>query len=131
MITTPLTPGAEVGLAVEAITELKAGALQNAILTSANFSIIATDEKGIIQLFNIGAERMLGYSAAEVVNKINPSDIHDPQEVIVRAAALSVELGTPITPGFEALVFMTSRGIEDIYDLTYFRKDASPLPSVR
>ena len=60
---------------------LKTGALQNAILTSANFSIIATDEKGIIQLFNVGAERMLGYPAAEVVNKIKPSDIHDPQEV--------------------------------------------------
>jgi len=58
---------------------LKAGALHNAILTSANFSIIATDEKGTIQLFNIGAERMLGYSAAEVVNKVSPSDLHDPQ----------------------------------------------------
>src|SRR6185436_13554241 len=81
---------------------LKTGALQNAILTSANFSIIATDEKGIIQLFNVGAERMLGYTAAEVVNKINPSDIHDPQEVRARAEALSVELATPITPGFEA-----------------------------
>ena len=57
---------------------LKTGALQNAILTSANFSIIATDEKGIIQLFNVGAERMLGYVAAEVVNRISPSDIHDP-----------------------------------------------------
>src|SRR5258708_1629556 len=109
---------------------LKTGALQNAIFNSANFSIIATDEKGIIQLFNIGAERMLGYSAAEVVNKINPSDIHDPQEVIVRAAALSVELGTPITPGFEALVFKASRGIEDIYELTYFRKDGSRFPAV-
>ena len=43
----------------------KLRALQNAILTSANFSIIATDEKGIIQLFNVGAERMLGYMAAE------------------------------------------------------------------
>ena len=60
---------------------LKTGALQNAILTSANFSIIATDEKGIIQLFNVGAERMLGYKAAEVVNRISPSDMHDPQEV--------------------------------------------------
>jgi PAS domain S-box-containing protein len=109
---------------------LKTGALQNAILTSANFSIIATDEKGIIQLFNVGAERMLGYLAAEVVNKINPSDIHDPREVRARAQALSLELGTPITPGFEALAFKASRGIEDIYELTYIRKDGSRFPAV-
>ena len=109
---------------------LKTGALQNAILTSANFSIIATDEKGVIQLFNVGAERMLGYSAAEVVNKINPSDIHDPREVMERAQALSLELGTQITPGFEALVFKASRGIEDIYELTYIRKDGSRFPAV-
>jgi PAS domain S-box-containing protein len=109
---------------------LKAGALQNAILTSANFSIIATDEKGIIQLFNVGAERMLGYSAAEVVNKINPSDIHDPEEVRARAESLSLELGTPISPGFEALAFKASRGIEDSYDLTYICKDGSRFPAV-
>ena len=109
---------------------LKAGALQNAILTSANFSIIATDEKGIIQLFNVGAERILGYTAAEVVNKINPSDIHDPQEVIARAKELSLELATPIAPGFEALAFKASRGIEDIYELTYIRKDGSRFPAI-
>ncbi len=109
---------------------LKTGALQNAILTSANFSIIATDEKGIIQLFNVGAERMLGYLAAEVVNKINPSDIHDPEEVMARAQALSMELGTPITPGFEALAFKASRGIEDTYELTYICKDGSRFPAV-
>ena len=109
---------------------LKTGALQNAILTSANFSIIATDEKGIIQLFNVGAERMLGYLAAEVVNKINPSDIHDPQEVTARARALSRELGTTITPGFEALAFKASRGIEDSYELTYICKDGSRFPAI-
>ncbi len=109
---------------------LKTGALQNAILNSANFSIIATDEKGIIQLFNVGAERMLGYPAAEVVNKINPSDIHDPQEVMARAQALSLELGTTITPGFEALAFKASRGIEDIYELTYICKDGSRFPAI-
>ena len=109
---------------------LKTGALQNAILTSANFSIIATDEKGIIQLFNVGAERTLGYRAAEVVNKISPSDIHDPQEVTARAQALSVELATMITPGFEALAFKASRGIEDIYELTYICKDGSRFPAI-
>jgi PAS domain S-box-containing protein len=109
---------------------LKAGALQSAILNSANFSSIATDEKGVIQIFNIGAERMLGYGSADVLNKITPADISDPQEVIARAQALSVELGTPITPGFEALVFKASRGIEDIYELTYIRKDGSRCPAV-
>ena len=106
-------------------TLLKTGALQDAIFNSAYFSSIATDEKGVIQIFNVGAERMLGYAALDVVNKITPADISDPKELIVRAAALSLELDTPITPGFEALVFKASRGIEDIYDLTYIRKDGS------
>src|SRR5580698_7781824 len=109
---------------------LKTGALQKAIFNSANFSSIATDAKGVIQIFNVGAERMLGYSAAEVVDKITPADISDPQEVIARATELSVELGTPIAPGFEALAFKASRGIEDIYELTYFRKDGSRFPAV-
>ena len=105
-------------------------ALQDAILTSANFSIIATDEKGVIQLFNVGAETMLGYTAAEVVNRITPADIHDPQEVIERAQALSRELATTIAPGFEALAFKASRGIEDKYELTYIRKDGSRFPAI-
>ena len=109
---------------------LKTGALQNAILNSANFSSIATDEKGVIQLFNVGAERMLGYTAIDVVDKITPADISDPQEVVARAMALSLELATPITPGFEALVFKASRGIEDIYELTYIRKDGTRFPAV-
>ncbi len=123
MITTVLAPGAPTGSPVETL-------LQDAILTSANFSIIATDEKGVIQLFNIGAETMLGYAAVEVVNKITPADIHDPQEVIERARALSRELATPIAPGFEALAFKASRGIEDKYELTYIRKDGSRFPAI-
>jgi PAS domain S-box-containing protein len=125
------------GLGAQAFTEvrrqealLKTGALQDAIFNSANFSSIATDEKGVIQIFNVGAERMLGYAAADVLNKITPADISDPQEVIARAKALSAELSTPITPGFEALVFKASRGIEDIYELTYIRKDGSRFPAV-
>ena len=104
--------------------------MQKAIFDSANFSSIATDAKGVIQIFNVGAERMLGYTAAEVMNKITPADISDPQEVIARAKSLSVELETSISPGFEALVFKASRGIEDIYELTYIRKDGSRFPAV-
>ena len=132
-----LTLPDEAGGPADVITEvrreealLKTGALQNAIFNSANFSSIATDEKGVIQIFNVGAERMLGYAAADVVNKITPADISDPQEVIARAVALSAELATTITPGFQALVFKASRGIEDIYELTYIRKDGSRFPAI-
>jgi len=109
---------------------LKTGALQNAILSSANFSSIATDEKGIIQLFNVGAERMLGYTASEVVDKMTPAGISDPRELIARAETLSLELATPVLPGFEALVFKASRGIEDTYEMTYIRKDGTRFPAV-
>src|SRR6187401_3082042 len=109
---------------------LKTGALQDAILNSANFSSIATDAKGVIQIFNVGAERMLGYAAADVMNKITPADISDPQELSARADTLSVELGTTISLGFDALVFKASRGIEDIYELTYIRKDGSRFPAI-
>jgi PAS domain S-box-containing protein len=108
----------------------KDGALQAAIFNSANFSSIATDASGVIQIFNIGAERMLGYAAADVMNKITPADISDPIELIARAKALSTELGAEIKPGFEALVFKASRGIEDIYELSYIRQDGSRLPAL-
>jgi len=127
----------DVGVVADGPTErrrqvalLKTGALQTAILNSANFSSIATDEKGVIQIFNVGAERMLGYKAADVLNKITPAEISDPVEVIARAKSLSLELGTTIMPGFEALVFKASRGIEDIYELTYIRKDGSRFPAI-
>ncbi|QHF02018.1 MULTISPECIES: PAS domain-containing sensor histidine kinase [Pseudomonas syringae group] len=111
-------------------TLLKTGALQDAIFNSAYFSSIATDEHGVIQIFNVGAERMLGYQSEDVVDKITPADISDPAELITRASALSHELNTPINPGFEALVFKASRGIEDIYELTYIRKDGSRLSAM-
>jgi PAS domain S-box-containing protein len=110
--------------------ELTAEALQRAMFNSANFSSIATDAKGVIQIFNRGAEQMMGYLAADVVNKVTPADISHPQEVIERARALSAELGELIEPGFEALVFKARRGIEDIYELTYIRKDGSSFPAV-
>ena len=114
----------------EALLRARAGALQRAIFNSANFSSIATDARGVIQIFNVGAERMLGYAAADVLNQITPAHISDPEEVVSRASALSQEFSTPIAPGFEALVFKASRGIEDIYELTYIRKNGTRFPAV-
>ncbi|MDP3338080.1 MAG: PAS domain S-box protein, partial [Rhodoferax sp.] len=81
IISHPRTPGTGEGTA-DGITEfqhqealLKTGALQSAIFNSANFSSIATDAKGVIQIFNVGAERMLGYTDAEVMTKSTPADI--------------------------------------------------------
>lgn len=109
---------------------IETSALQNAILHSANFSLIATDPNGVIQLFNVGAERMLGYPAAQVVDKIKPSDLHDAEEVVARARTLSAEFGVPISPGFEALSFKASRGLEDIYELTYICADGTRFPAI-
>ena len=109
---------------------LNQGALQTAIFNSRRFAIIATDEHGVIQLFNIGAERMLGYQADEVVNKLSPADLHDPVDVVAHASALGNELSESIAPGFEALVYKASRDIEDVFESAYICKDGSRLPVV-
>ncbi|MGH8515899.1 MAG: hybrid sensor histidine kinase/response regulator [Panacagrimonas sp.] len=109
---------------------VKTRVLGNAILNSATFSIIATDADGIIQLFNLGAERMLGYTADEVVNRLCPSDMHDPAEVLARADILSQEFSTQISPGFGALAFKASRGIEDSYELTCICKNGGRFPAI-
>jgi len=123
--------GRRLGLSSEARHRrslLKAGALHDAILSSESVSSIATDEHGVVQLFNIGAERLLGYSAAEVVDRLTPADLSDADELQCRACQLSKEAGVDIAPGFEALVYKAARGIEDIYELTYLRKDGRRLP---
>jgi len=122
---------------VDALVELrcreclfKMQPLEHAILASANVSIIATDEKGAIQMFNAGAERMLGYRAADALNKITVSDLFDAQEMMARAKELSVEMKTTIKPGFETLIFKAACGMGDIYELTTIRNDGSRFPAV-
>ena len=110
------------------VVSLEGKALQKAILNSANFAIIATDAKGVIQLFNFGAERLLGYAASDVIGKKEPAEFHDPQEVIARAVKLSAEFSNTITPGFGALAYKALRGIEDEYELTFIRKNGSRFP---
>jgi len=110
-------------------TELNAvTAMRQAILDSANFSIIATDTEGVITVFNEGAQRMLGYAADEVVGKLTSAVMHVPEEVVARAKVLSSELGKPIEPGFEVFVVKARDGMPDENEWTYVRKDGSTYP---
>ncbi|MBI1424977.1 MAG: PAS domain S-box protein [Gammaproteobacteria bacterium] len=102
--------------------------LRQAILDSANFSIIATDTSGVIKSFSKGSQRMLGYLEDEVVGKLTPAIIHDPAEVAARAQVLSQELGYPVEPGFEAFVAKSRLEYVDENEWTYIRKDGSRFP---
>jgi len=105
--------------------KILASALQDEISSASRVCSIATDERGVIQIFNAGAQRLLGFSAGDVVHKMMVTDIFDPQALMVRAAALSLEFKTAIAPGFEALVFKAVRSIEEIYPLACICKDGS------
>jgi PAS domain S-box-containing protein len=108
---------------------LRTAALRNALLNSANFSSIATDEIGLIRIFNVGAERMLGYAAVDVVNTATVVDISDPLDIFTRGQELSLELASPIAR-FNALVVKAARGVKDVYELTYIRRDGSRVAAV-
>ncbi len=98
---------------------------QHTVLNSTDFSIISTDKDGIIKTFNKGAEKILGYSADEVIDRESPALFHDMNEVIAKAYALTIELGEEIKPGFEVFVTKANRGLTDINEWTYLHKNGT------
>ena len=104
--------------------------LQNAILENAGFGIISTTTDGMITSFNPAAERMLGYSASEVVGLQTPTVIHDPTEVVARAQEFSADLGEAIAPGFDVLVAKARLGRPNEHEWTYLRKDGTRFPVI-
>ena len=101
--------------------------LHEAILASASYAIIATAPDGVITHFNRAAERMLGYSAAELVGRVTPAMLHDPQEVVARAHAFQQMLGIEVTPDFDVFVAKTRMGLPNEHVWTYIRKDGGRL----
>lgn len=101
---------------------------QNAVLNFAGHAIITTTPEGIIQTFNPAAEKMLGYKAEELIGKTTPAIIHEPIEVVERAAILAEELGIPVEPGFEVFVAKSRKGLLNENEWTYIRKDGTRFP---
>ncbi|MGC4074677.1 MAG: PAS domain S-box protein [Nibricoccus sp.] len=102
--------------------------LQRAVLDGTVFSVIAVDTSGVIQIFNTGSERMLGWKREEVVGRVTPQVIHDAAEIAARANELTRELGHEIEPGFEVVVARTRLGEADEREWTFIRKDGTRLP---
>lgn len=97
--------------------------LQAVINSSTEAALISTDVDGVIQLFNPGAERMLGYSAQELVGKCSPALFHDPAEVSRRAQQLSAEYNSPIQ-GFDVFVYNANRGVSETRQWTYICRNS-------
>ena len=103
--------------------------LMASVLSSASYSIVATDPGGIITVFNTGAENLLGYTAGELIGKRDPGAFHDLDEVLAYADVLTRELGFPVAPGFDAFVARARiTGNPDEREWTYIRKDGQRVP---
>lgn len=101
-----------------------------AICRNAKFAIITGNLDGIITSFNEEAERILGYSASEMIGKLSPGVFHDPNEVTATAELLSQEYNTKVPVGFETFVFKArqAKGNFDEREWTYIRKDGTRVP---
>ncbi len=101
--------------------------LQVIIDSATEFSIIATDLQGTITLFSAGAEKMLGYTTAEMEHKVTPALIHVPEEAKQRSEELSAEFGRQVT-GFDVFVLKATMGINEKREWTYVHKSGKKIP---
>lgn len=101
--------------------------LSDVLAAASEVSIIATDRDGLITNFNVGAERMVGYSAAEMVGRQSPAILHLPAEVAARGAALGSQFGQPVE-GFRVFVVMPERHRSEQREWTYVHKDGHLIP---
>lgn len=103
-------------------------AMQTGILEHAAHAIISTTPQGIVSTFNPAAEKMLGYSAQEVVGLATPALWHDANEIVARAEQFSQELGVPVLPGFEVFTVKSLRNLPNQHEWTFIRKDGTRFP---
>ena len=105
-----------------------ANAQREAVLDAASrISIIAADRQGKITLFNRGAERMLGYSAKEVLGKRTPLDFHLAEEIKARWEKLDGIKGES-ADGIDLFLHYARHQVSEEDEWTYVRKDGTSVP---
>lgn len=97
----------------------------NNIWNHAGAIIFVCDADGLIGFFNPAAEKALGYSASDVINKKNIVDFHLQEELESRSIEVSNVLGEEITQGFELLVKLAQMGKGNNQEWNYARRDGS------
>jgi PAS domain S-box-containing protein len=108
----------------------EAVSLQKAILNSSDYGIVSTDQDGTIKTFNTAAERLLGYSANEIIGKATPMLWRDPKEIAERAHQLSHRFELPVRPTFESVAMKVQFDQVDESEWTFIRKDGSRFTSL-
>jgi PAS domain S-box-containing protein len=99
---------------------------QAAILNATEYAIIATRADGSITMFNRGAERMTGYTAAEMLGR-TPDVLHLPEEMKARAEQLTTQLGRPVAPDIGVFSAAATLDHADETEWTFRRKDGGRL----
>ncbi len=101
---------------------------QRTILDNVAYGIISATPEGIVTSFNPAAERLLDYSAEEIVGKQTPGYWHDPEEVARYAQQLTDELGETIQVGFDVFTARPRRNLTEENEWTFIRKDGRRVP---
>jgi PAS domain S-box-containing protein len=119
-----ITVGMLAGLTIESLvarTRASRDRLENILGAATATAIIGADLRGVITTYNVGAERMLGWKASEVIGRETPAIWHHPQEIADQAAQLGIE------PGFEVFVQAAREGRVEMRRWRWLRKDGSEL----
>jgi diguanylate cyclase (GGDEF)-like protein/PAS domain S-box-containing protein len=95
--------------------------LQAVVDASDEVAVIATDVDGVVNLFNTGAQKLLGYRPDEVIGRVNPGLFHDVAEM---QAYLQPEADADgrVPTVFEALTARAAQGTWS-HQWTFVRKD--------
>lgn len=100
---------------------------KQAMIDSANSALISVDASGIVVFFSAGAERMLGYTAEELVGKAKGHIFHDPAEVRRRAKRIGADTLPGLPQELNLFLGRAAKGSAYEDEWTYVRKDGSKL----